>query len=260
MTMEYQNTGDAGELERGDSASAETADLQETPEPSLEDRLSALLDARLSPLERRVQSFTDRTANLVSGLEQRIEALRGQFGDTAEIREMLTDLHDANLDDNEKELKRLQRAVAKTERERQQAAPTQPATGPQPTQAQTADGGWGEWPQHAEELAEYGQLRGFSKEDMAADDWMPKLHGAGLASDGYATVWEYKAAVKAAMGKLAQQKRAATRGRTATPNPATAGSGGPRNYGDVAVKDIPNDQFEKDFRDIAAAVVAKNRR
>ena len=189
MTMQQNTGGGDGTgdgLERGLSSAEDTADLQEQeapPELSPFEQLSALLDARLTPFERRIQAFTDRTANTLAGLEARIEAVRAQGGDTAELRDLVEDLHKASLTDDERKANQVARDLKKLERA--QAAQAQGEANSKPKAEVRDDGGWGDWPQHADELAEFGRLRGFTAEEMAAAEWMPRLHGVGLAQEDF---------------------------------------------------------------------------
>lgn len=265
MTMQYDNGGDAAGLESGPSADAaglQSGDQAAGAEQSLEGRLAALIDQRLTPLDRRIQSFTDRTANSIGALERTVAALREEFGNTPAIQDLadkVGDLHEATIDEAERKVKNAERQAARLAKQVQQP----PARQPQQAQMTREEAETRYNAEIAPDLEAYATLRGFTPQEIATADWDARLLAAGapqeldLSPQGIRT---YKERMRAALDRMAQQKRAETRGRTVMPNPGTSGSGR-RDYRNIqSVREIPDAEFESNFADIAAAVVAKNRR
>lgn len=275
MTSQYGDyggpEGDAQEPVSADTGGEEAAPA---PEPTIQDLMRELAALRtdVQYTDRRVQAWSDRNQNALATLADSTRtALQGLYQRVADLSDagvdtsgMLADLYDQTVDPDTKERKALERRIKQAERAAEQAtraaqAPPPQPMAPAPTQPQR-DPSWNDWKQHEADLVKHANLRGFTHEDMADQKaWMARLYGAGLAPDGYRTAWEYKAAISTAIDNLAASRRQQQRQRTETPNVTTAGRGA-RNYRDVDVRSVPNEEFENNFADIAAAVVAKNRR
>jgi hypothetical protein len=243
-------------LER--DVSEDTAGLQQ-PEPSLVDQLAATMRAELDIQRRHNQSANDRTLNELRAARQEMADLRAMAAANVEMQELVQELYDATMGEDVKEQRRLQRQIAKLERAQATTPPPASVVAQQPQPNDTDDRFVYEI---APDLEDYARLRGFTDDDLAADNWMERLFTAGAPREIEYTpqgIKAYKAGMKRAMDKVAQRVRADQRPRTAPPNPVTAGSG-PKNYSTANVRDIPNDEFNNNFAAIAAAVVAKNRR
>ncbi len=259
MTMNYE----ADEQVDG-GISEESAEAVAPPELSLADlarELAALRDD-VRYTDRRVQSFTDKTTNIMAGLEQRVIALASNGIDAVELHSMLSAVYEQQVDPDVRERKALEQRIAKAEKA-SQTPPPAPMQQMQPEQPGRHPS-WNDWDGgHIPLLVSHAKTRGFSEAEMAAPEWKSRLYAAGLVEyDGrnYSTAWQYDAAIRQAVDNLAVQKRQNTKGRAETPNVTTATGGGRRNYANVPLNEISDEDYDKDFAAIAAAVVERNSR
>lgn len=253
MTM--QPSADTAELERADSA--EGADLQdgeqqpEQQQPTLADYVRAAVREENEQSNRRIQSWLDKTTNTVTQLQQKFEALERRGIDASALGEQIEELRDElRGDPDAAERRKLERKLAKAEREVEQAQQ------PKPEAPQSADDATYElrfYNEVAPDLDAYGRLRGFSDEEMAAANWMQRLAAQGAPSDldmsDPRSIRAYKEGMRKAVDALAQAKRAQTRPRTSTPNMPTNGGSGNVTWDQAQkiknVNDLSDDAYEK---------------
>lgn len=266
--MVIQGDPSEGELER--DPSADGADLQENEdeagEPSLADQLSPRMQAvvrdELAEFKNRTQAFTDRTERALAGMAEKIEALASKVGYTEEIRDLVADLHQIQIDpeDPAAKMRAAQRELDRIKR----AAPskvedTPPPTRQNPEYLRTLLG-----PRIESETKEYYQKRGVSDEEFMSDAFSDRLAAADwpVGSLDYSNpeaIDRHMAARKAAIDKVVQQNAQARRPRTPTANPP-AGGAGRKDYSRTAIADITDAEFTQNFQEIALATIAKHRR
>lgn len=231
MVMEHTPAAEGLEREPSADAAGIQPESEQGQEPDLGEQLGAIIDerlrARLEVIERRIQSFTDRTANTLTDLAQRLETLRSEVGNTADIRDMTEALYELSVDPTDRETRALKRQLAQAEKAAQQPAPQ-----PKPAQAQAqlppAEGEAQFLKLVAPNLERHARRSGFSDAEINADNWMNRLYSMGAPQemaytpDGMAA---YTEAMTQAIDALAQQERNKRRPRTVTPNVSTSGGG-----------------------------------
>lgn len=205
---------------------------------------------------RGTQAQVDRLSAQIARVMQAHGAGQSEIADMRELVERIA----FSDDDDARKAYRDQRELARLRKLAE--APPSPPPAPQqrpsdrePTQADFDT-------EVGLDLAAYARKAGFSDEDMQDSTWNGRMLAAGAPHDIEWTAAgraAYKRAMREAIDRLAAERRKAARPRTVTPNPTTAG-GGRRDYSAVSVRDLPNEEFQKNFQDIALAVINRNRR
>lgn len=236
------------EGEHEEQSEPDIADLLEQMSSTIEARLSARFEHLINRQTDFTKSQMDRLANQVNR----------EIGGNRESLEMVREwVEDSLTDEQRKALK------DRSDLRRMRANEATPAAQQEQVRTESSDDpGDRYYAEIAPDLEDYARLKGFSEAEMTAATWMDRLAAAGAPQQLDWTprgIRAYKDSMKRAMDKVAADAHAARRPQTRTPNPVTAGSG-PKNYNNVAVKDIPDEEFTKNLAAVTAAVVAKNRR
>ncbi len=234
--------------------SADSPVVELSPE---ERQLAAIRDALRSELgfiDRRSQSFSDRTSSEVRALHARLDSLATTGVALDELLSKVDAVYEATFNQEERDRRNSARKLAQLERQQNQPVQQQVTQ-----QAPQADFERTFRYQVITDLVAHADTKGVSEADFQAAWNSGQLGDVGNITMTPEGIAEYKAAKRREIDNFARQRAARSRQRTSPATPSTNGSG-PRNYNGVALDAVSDEDFTKNFADIAAAFVQSKRR
>lgn len=222
--------------EQGTPPDAETpAEGQAAPEPDsaaqyqnfVQDVTTQVLEHLRPLLDNNFRGTQAQVDRLSTQITHELRDLGASKGDIAYVKELIEE--SLQLTDDQRKALR-DRTELQERRAKDNAQKDAPAATVRPTEPDDFDTRFKE--EIAPDLEDYGRLKGFSEQEMAADNWNGRLLAAGAPSEITLTpqgIRAYKASMKKAMDKVAQEAAAARKPRTVVPNPPAGGAARPKD-------------------------------